>query len=430
MTRFRTWNLKGVPSSADTGFMDTSTTATYSLDEMLKIAMQKGASDVHLKAGTIPIMRKHGHLRPLSSKFLPISGEALEKIAFSLMDEGQKEQFIRDKDLDIAYGISGLGRFRINVLKQRGSIRMVIRAIPDKVTSIQDLNLPPIVEKIANLERGLILLTGATGSGKTSTLAAVIDHINRTKSKHIIMIEDPTEFLIRDRRSIITQRELGMDTNSFSKSLRAALRQDPDVILIGEMRDRETIEIALLAAETGHLVLSSLHTLDAQETVNRILAAFEPHQQLQVRMQLANVLKAVVSQRLGRKKDKTGFIPVVEILLNNPRIQELIGDPARTKEIQNVIEESASWGMQTFDKHLLELVAKNIIDYEEALSLSSNPENFAIRYQGVGRGEATQAWENTDFRHRVQKNWQNLTELELEELTQFDKRREKKKKNG
>lgn len=250
--------------------------SSIELDDILKLAMKKGASDVHLKAGIMPVIRRHGILRPLSTNLPSLSGDEINSMAMKIMDKRTQEKFLNEHEVDLGYGISGLGRFRVNVFRQRGTTRMVIRNIPHIVPSFKDLNLPDVIEKIAANERGLILVTGVTGSGKSSTLAAIIDYINRHKNKHILTIEDPIEFLIRDRKSIITQRELGVDATGFAASLKAALRQDPDVILIGEMRDRETIETALTAAETGHLVLSTLHTLDAQETINRIVAVFDP----------------------------------------------------------------------------------------------------------------------------------------------------------
>lgn len=398
------------------GFLTDLKTMSVSLDEILKLATQKGASDVHLKAGLIPVIRKHGDLRPLSSSLATLSGEEIEVMAHGLMDEKQKAQFEAQKDLDLSYGIPGLGRYRINVLKQRGTVRMVIRNIPDRILNFEELNLPSTIGKIAETERGLILVTGATGSGKSSTLAAMVDHINRTQSKHILMIEDPTEYLIKDRKSIITQRELGSDTISFALSLRAALRQDPDVILIGEMRDRETIEIALLAAETGHLVISTLHTTDAQETINRVLSSFEPHQQYQVRLQLAAVLKSVVSQRLCQRKNGQGYVPALEVLMNNKRVADCIADPERTHELRSIMEESKSvWGMTTFDQSLLEMVHEEKISYEEALKTSTNPENFAIRYSGVSQQGEGQAWSNsTKQKARLEEQWQNLSVMEME----------------
>jgi twitching motility protein PilT len=261
----------------------------------------------------------------------------------------------------------------------------------------------------------MILVTGITGAGKSSTLAAMVDDINRKKNKHILTIEDPIEFLIKDRKSIITQRELGMDSTTYARALRSALRQDPDVILIGEMRDRETMEIALTAAETGHLVLSTLHTLDAPETINRIVSAFEPHQQYQVRMQLASVLKAVVSQRLARTTDRKGFVPAVEVLINNARIRELIESPEKTKDILVAIEEGqVSWGMQSFDQSLMALLTEGKIDLDEALRQSTSPEDFKIRYSGITSMDGKK-WggENTTYRQQVDNAWQSLDEVEI-----------------
>ncbi len=385
------------------------------LDDILRLATQRGASDVHLKAGIIPVVRKHGNLRALSSSYAPFTQGDLEDIALALMNEQQREQFEKTMDIDLSYGLPGIGRFRINLFKQRGTFRIVIRNIPDKVLSISELNLPPVVEKLADTERGLILVTGTTGSGKSSTLAGIINHINQNKSKHILMIEDPTEFLIRDKKSIITQRELGTDTISFANSLRAALRQDPDIILIGEMRDKETIEIALQAAETGHLVLSTLHTLDAQETINRILAAFEPHHQAQIRLQMATVLRAVLSQRLCRLKEGKGYIPALEVLINNARVAECIAEPSRTAELRTIMEEGRSaWSMSTFDQSLMDLVHADMITYEEALKNSTSPENFAIRYSGVSHGEGEDWDKNATLRARLEEQWQGLTEMEVE----------------
>jgi twitching motility protein PilT len=383
------------------------------LDEILALSVEKKASDVHLKVGLVPVIRKHGKLRPLRTGMTPLTKAELDEMAEQIMDPEQRELFHKNKDLDLGYGVSGLGRFRVSVFRQRGSTRIVIRNISMNVPTIEELCLPDIVAKIAEQERGLILVTGITGSGKSSTMAAMIDHINGRENAHILTIEDPIEFLIRDRKSIISQREVGVDAPTFAQALRAALRQDPDVILIGEMRDRESIEIALTAAETGHLVLSTLHTLDAQESINRILAAFEPHQHHQVRLQMASVLKAVVSQRLARKKDKTGFVPAVEILLCNTRVKEMIEDPNRTSELHGVIEESVDMGMQSFDQSLMDLLSKDLIEYDEAMRLASNPEDFALRYTGVSSGD--QQWaHNPAMRQMHQDQWAKVNSLEIE----------------
>ena len=398
------------------------------LEEILRNALQKGATDVHLKAGVMPVIRKHGSLRPIDANAAPLTGEQIEFMALALMDAKQRAIYEEYRELDLGYGISGLGRFRISIFKQRGTVRMVIRNIPYKVPTFAELTMPPIMDKVAQFERGLILLTGVAGSGKSSTLAAIIDDINRRENKHILTIEDPIEYLIRDRKSLITQREIGIDSMSFARALRAGLRQDPEVILIGEMRDKETIETALLAAETGHLVLSTLHTLDATETINRILAVFDSGQQIQIRLQLAATLKAVVSQRLTRKKDGSGLVPAVEVMINSPRIREMIEDPAKTQEIQQAIEEGQSaWGMQSFDQSLMELLNRDMISYEEALLHSARPEDFRIRYEGVTAMDGKKWSETGLYDKKVDDKWSNVTEIELVVPTEIKKR---KKKNG
>lgn len=362
-------------------------TMSLSLKEILEIAVEKEASDIHLKAGLVPVIRKHGKLRPLSSGLVQLSAQDVERMAGEVLDEEQRAIFVKFKEVDCGYGVSGLGRFRVNIFRQRGSVRMVIRTISQLVPSVDSLNLPPVLKRIADFERGLVLVTGITGSGKSSTLASIINEINNTKNKHILTIEDPIEYLIRDKKSIISQREIGQDTTTFSQALRAGLRQDPDVILIGEMRDRDTMEIALTAAETGHLVLSTLHTYDAQESISRILSVFDHYQHDQVRRQLAGVLKAVVSQRLCRRKDKAGFVPAVEILLVNQRAREAIEEADRNASLRVIMEESRdSFGMQTFDQSLFDLVQKGHIEFAEALRMSTNPDDFQLRFSGVAAG--------------------------------------------
>ncbi len=383
-------------------------------EDVLRAALHVGATDVHLKAGVMPVIRRHGVLRPLASNAPVMTAQQVEAMAYGLMDERLRRQFEEFRELDIGYGISGLGRFRVSIFKQRGTLRIVCRLIPHKVPNFQELNLPAMIEKIAHYERGLVLITGVAGSGKSSTLAAMIDHINQRENKHILTIEDPIEFLIRDRKSLITQREIGIDTLSFGRALRSGLRQDPDVILIGEMRDRETIENALLAAETGHLVLSTLHTLDAVETINRIVGSFDSSQQNQVRFQLAAVLKAVVSQRLCARKDGSGLVPACEILINNARVRELIEDPEHTQDIQQSIEEgAAAWGMQSFDQSLMELLNKDLISFNEALLHCARPEDFRIRYEGITAMDGKK-WSQTGlYDKKVDDKWQNITEVEI-----------------
>jgi twitching motility protein PilT len=388
------------------------------IDELLALAVNRGASDIHLKVGIMPIIRKHGVLRPLTEDSTPITISGIEGYARAILDDEKWGELHKKKQMDLGFGIRGLGRFRANIFLQRGTIRMVIRSIPDKITPLDQLGLPATVGKLADYERGLVLVTGVTGSGKSTTLAGLIDRINRTKNRHILTIEDPIEFLIADRKSIITQREVGVDTPSFSEALIAAMRQDPDVILIGEMRDAETIHTALTAAETGHMVFSTLHTADAQETINRIISSYEPHQQHNIRVQLASVLRGVVAQRLAKKKDGSGFVPVAEVLVNNSRIREMIEDPSKTKKINQAIEEGRSaWGMQSFDQSLVDLVKRGLIDQSEALRLSTSPQNLTLRLQGVsgmadGTTERQEAQEARDSTNTL---WKGIPDLEVDE---------------
>jgi twitching motility protein PilT len=363
------------------------------LNEILQVALRGGASDIHLKAGLPPMFRVDGSLVPLKdARRLP--PEEISRMAFGIMNDYQKEKFKAQNELDLAYGVPGLGRFRVNVFQQRGTIGVVLRVIPFKISTIEQLVLPKVLEKMAGEQRGLILVTGTTGSGKSTTLAAMVDHINTNETCHIMTIEDPIEFLIRDKRSIVNQREVGVDTLSFAQALKSALRQDPDVILVGEMRDLETIETALTAAETGHLVLSTLHTLDATETITRIVSAFPPHQQKQVRLQLGSVLRGVVSQRLVPRADAKGRVAAVEVLVCNSRVREMIEDKDRTKEIAQAIAQSyTTYGMQTFDQSLMMLFKQNIITYDEALRQSSNPDDFALRVSGIS-ATSDSSWDN------------------------------------
>jgi len=338
------------------------------------------------------MFRVDGALVPLKdARRLP--PEEISRMAFGIMNDYQKEKFKQTNEVDLAYGVPGLGRFRVNVFQQRGTLGVVLRVIPFKIQTIEQLMLPKVLEKIAAEQRGLVLVTGTTGSGKSTTLAAMIDQINATETCHIMTIEDPIEFLIRDKRSIVNQREVGVDTMSFGQALKSALRQDPDVILVGEMRDLETIETALTAAETGHLVMSTLHTLDATETINRIISAFPPYQQKQVRLQLGSVLKAVISQRLVPRADAKGRVPAIEVLLSTARVRELIEDKDRTKEIPEAIAQgNVTYGMQTFDQSLMWLLKSNVISYEEALRQATNPDDFALRVSGVS-GTSDSKWD-------------------------------------
>ncbi len=363
------------------------------LNEILQFALRAGASDIHLKAGLPPMFRVDGGLVPLKdARRLP--PEEVARMSFGIMNDYQKEKFKQTSEVDLAYGVPGLGRFRVNVFQQRGTLGVVLRVIPFRIQTIEQLMLPKVLEKIAGEQRGLILVTGTTGSGKSTTLAAMIDHINATETCHIMTIEDPIEFLVRDKRSIVNQREVGVDTMSFGQALKSALRQDPDVILVGEMRDLETIETALTAAETGHLVMSTLHTLDATETINRIISAFPPYQQKQVRLQLGSVLKGVISQRLVPRADGKGRVAAVEVLLATARVRELVEDKDRTKEIPDAIAQGhVAYGMQTFDQSLMSLLKGGLVSYEEALRQATNPDDFALRVSGIS-GTSDSKWDS------------------------------------
>src|SRR5256885_10657 len=308
------------------------------VNDLLKIAVETGASDLHLKVGSFPMMRVRGVLRPATEE-KKLDHEDVVAMSAAVMSTSQRQKFKESQEVDLAYSVPGLGRFRCNIFQQRGTVGMVLRVIPMQIRTIEELGLPMVLKKVAAEERGLVLVTGTTGSGKSTTLAAMIDHVNRTRPSHVMTVEDPIEFLHRDHQSIINQREVAVDTRSFAHALRSALRQDPDVILVGEMRDFETIETGLLAAETGHLVFSTLHTLDATETINRIIAVFPPHQQKQIRLQLASVLKAVISQRLLPRTDGQGRVPAVEGMISTPFIRDCTVDKDKTHLIHAAIAE-------------------------------------------------------------------------------------------
>ena len=353
------------------------------INDLLKIAVERKASDLHLKVGSHPIVRIDGDLVPLS-ELKRLMQEDTIAMAFSIMNARQKQRFKEELELDIAYSVPGLGRFRCNVFQQRGAVGLVLRVIPARIQSVRELMLPPVLERICEERRGLILVTGTTGSGKSTSLAAMLDYINTTRTEHMITIEDPIEFLHRDKKSIVNQREIDVDTHSFAGALRAGLRQDPDVILVGEMRDYETIETALLAAETGHLVFSTLHTLDATETVNRIISVFPPHHQKQIRIQLSQVLKAILSMRLMPRADGMGRVPAVEVLISTAYIRECIENKEKTKYIREQIALGTSqYGMQTFDQSLFQLYKSGLITLDEALRRATNPDEFRLKIQGV-----------------------------------------------
>jgi len=353
------------------------------LNEILAIAMKAKGSDIHLKAGLPPIIRIDGALRAIPNAER-LASDVVRNMAYGIMNERQRRIFEENFEVDLSYGVPGLGRFRVNAFAQRGTVAIVLRAIPIAIPTLEGLNLPPVLKKLAMEQRGLILVTGTTGSGKSTTLASMIDYINENRTCNIITIEDPVEYLHKDKKSLISQREVGFDTLTFGKALTSSLRQDPDVILVGEMRDYETIETALTAAETGHLVLSTLHTLDAAETINRIISVFPPFHQRQVRMQLSGILKGVVSQRLVPRCDAKGRVPAVEIMIGTARIRDCIDDKEKTKQIPDAIAQGfTSYGMQTFDQSLMQLLTQKLISYEEALRQSTNPDDFALKVSGI-----------------------------------------------
>jgi twitching motility protein PilT len=353
------------------------------INQLLQIAVASGASDLHLKVGSYPMMRVNGTL-VVASEEKRLDRTDTESIAQAILGPEHVEKFKKNQDVDLAYSIDGLGRFRCNVFQQRGTVGMVLRVIPTKIKTIDDLGLPPVLKRIASEERGLVLVTGTTGSGKSTTLAAMIDWVNATRQAHVMTVEDPIEYLHRDNQSIVNQREISVDTQSFAHALRAALRQDPDVILVGEMRDFETVETALHAAETGHLVFSTLHTLDATETINRIISVFPPHQQRQVRIQLAAVLKAAISQRLLPRADGMGRAAAVEVMTTTAFIRDCIVDKDKTSMIAGAIAAGTSqYGMQTFDQAIFQLYSQGIVTLEESLRWASNVDDFKLKVAGI-----------------------------------------------
>ena len=352
------------------------------INEYLRYLVEKHGSDLHVKVGAPPIIRVNGVL--YRTDFPKLGPNDTERCALELMSERVAEEFNNVGEADFAYSFPGLGRFRCNVYRQRGSVGMAVRRVLPGSPTFESLGLPSVIAAIAEEPRGLVLVTGMTGSGKTTTTGAMINHINSTKSVHIMTIEDPIEILHPDRMAIVNQREIGIDTSDFAQALKRAMRQDPDVIFIGEMRDQETVQAAMGAAETGHLVISTLHTIDAAETVNRIIEFFPPHQQKQVRIALGGSLRGIVSQRLLMRKDGKGRVPAVEILRMNGRIFDLVVNPEQTHMIHDVIAESEFYGMQTFDQSLLELFKNELVTLEEAISASSNPHDFQIMVRQAG----------------------------------------------
>jgi len=355
------------------------------MEKIIKAAVDRGASDLHIKAGDVFRARIDGKLVPLTKQRL--TPEQTKAIALQFIPSVEdKSRIDKILDYDCSWGAPGIGRFRVNILRQRSSFMIVMRVIPFEVPTFEQLHLPAVLATIAAAERGMILVTGVTGSGKSSTMAAMIDQINRTQQKHVVTLENPIEFLHRDINCSITQREIGTDTDSFRTGLRAALRQDPDVVLIGEMRDTETIDTAMKAAETGHLLVSTLHTPDATTTISRVIAMFPPEEQDIVRIRMADALHAVISQRLLRRKDGHGRVAALEVMIVTSTIKDLILDPNRTSEIREFIAEGREqYGMQTFDQHLMELVTQDIVEYDHALANSTNPSDFELQMKTFRR---------------------------------------------
>jgi twitching motility protein PilT len=357
----------------------------FDLQAALRRVIETEGSDLHLKVPSRPLIRTHGILEPIPDSD-PLSPDDTEAVFKEMLTEPMKlEEFSKENEVDFSYAVPGLARFRVNAFRQRGVISLVCRAIPHVIRTVEELNLPPVIAELAKEERGIILVTGTTGSGKSTTLAAMIDEINRAESKHIVTIEDPIEFLHRDKLSIINQREVGSDTTSFKRALRRVLRQDPDVILVGEMRDEETVSTALSAAETGHLVFSTLHTVDAPETVNRIVDFFPPHQQQQARAMLAGTLKGVISQRLVRTPDGRGRVATCEVLRMTGRVKDMIMNPQETGRLTEVIFEGEYYGMQTFDQALLKHVQAGRVSMEEALRAATHPHDFKLLVSSDGQ---------------------------------------------
>lgn len=353
------------------------------IDELLKVAIESEASDLHLKPGNYPILRINGVLKPLTS-FSRLTASSTKELVNQITSGSQKNILEEELDIDLAYSFPGFGRFRGSIFHQRSSLAIALRIIPLEPKSIKELLLPEVLEMISMEQRGLVICTGTTGSGKTTTLAAMIDYINTHRTENIITVEDPIEYLHRDKKSTICQREVGVDVKNFSRGLRAALREDPDVILVGEMRDKDTIETSIIAAETGHLVMSTLHTLDAVETINRVVSVFPPHSQKQVRFQLSSILKAVISMRLIPRMGGKGRVPAVEVMINTPYIQECINNREKTTLIRDAIAAGVSeYGMQTFDQSIYQLYKDEYISFEQGLRYSSSPNNFKLRVAGI-----------------------------------------------
>lgn len=350
--------------------------------QMMQEMQNRKASDLHLRVGIRPIVRTDGKLIPIDDNIL--LHDDMEKVLSQILNDEQKEKFHKKREMDLALSISKMGRFRINLYKQRGTIGVAIRQVNTTVPGFDELNLPEVIKNVANNKRGLVIVTGTTGSGKSTTLASIVEFINTNRHENILTIEDPIEYIYRDKKSIISQREVGGDTESFASALKHAFRQDPDIILIGEIRDADTMNIALTAADTGHLVLTTLHTLNAVETISRIISFFPPHQHQQIRMLLAGTIKSIICQRLLPRCDGPGRVPAVEILVSTASIREAIIDPAKTMGIIDFVEQGAiQYGMQSFDQSIMNLYRAGTISFEEAMAQCSNPDDFDLRVKGI-----------------------------------------------
>ncbi|MCI0531343.1 MAG: PilT/PilU family type 4a pilus ATPase [candidate division Zixibacteria bacterium] len=370
------------------------------LKEMLADMLKFKASDLHLRVGLRPILRVDGKLKAIGTAQLVL--DEMEQIMNQILTAEQKDRFLKRNEMDLALSVSKMGRFRLNFYRQRGTVGIAIRAVNTTIPTVEELNLPLVIKQIATEKRGLVIVTGTTGSGKSTTLASMIEHINNSRGENIVTIEDPIEYVYRDKSSIISQREVGGDTESFTSALRHAFRQDPDVILIGEVRDLDTMNNALTAADTGHLVLTTLHTLNAVETINRIVSFFPPHQHDHVRLMLAGTLKAIICQRLVPRSDGPGRIPAVEVLIGTPLVKEYIIDATKTPQIVELIEKGVvQYGMQSFDQSIMRLYKTGLISYEEAISQTSSPDDFELRVKGI-TGASDQGW--TEFERMGQKN--------------------------
>ena len=365
------------------------------LEAILREAVTRRASDIHLKVGSAPIFRVSGDLNRFDEVGV-IDTPIMTELTRELLSEYHQKKLTEQLQVDVGYGHPEFGRFRVNVFHQRGDLQAALRLIPPRVKQIRELNLPAVIERIAAERRGLVLVTGTTGSGKSTTLAAMIDHVNQQTARHVITVEDPIEYLHNDVKSVISQREIGVDCTTFAAGLKGALRQDPDVILVGEMRDLETIETAILAAETGHLVMSTLHTLDATETITRAISAFPDHQRGQVRLILSNIIKGIISQRLVPRADGTGMVPATEVMISTALVRECIAQAERTRELRDVIARGfTTYGMQTFDQSLMTLWREGLVTFEEALAQASNPDDFALRARGIA-SSSDNRWDDFD----------------------------------